>query len=162
MKIPSTTLAVVLLLIVLVSQVKVPMCYGTPEGTPEEQQPKEPVFYETKIINTISQQIKESPFYIKIIGESMYPSIESGDTCICTSQEDYKEGDVVSFYVPAGDGVELIAHRIISENNNQFTTKGDSNNIQDSWVINKDQIFCQIPEGNLFEKFKFGMNSKQR
>lgn len=150
-----TTILFLVILVVLLFRIDIPLCYNTSEYSEDAF-----ILYDAKIVNVINEQIKKNPFYhIAIIGNSMSPSIKNGDTCVCVPQEDYSKGDIVSFYVPEGNQVELIAHRIIKNNNNQFTTRGDNNDLADNWIINEDQIFCKIPEKNLFNKFKFAIES---
>jgi signal peptidase I len=56
-----------------------------------------------------------------------------------------KEGDVISFFDPAGKGTSVVTHRVNSiitdsEGNRSFKTQGDNNNIEDR---------IAVPEANL-------------
>jgi signal peptidase I len=150
-----TTILVLVILVALLFRVEIPLCYNTFE----ERQKEAFVLYDIKIVDTINQEIEESPFYyIRINGNSMIPSINHGDMCVCIPQNNYYQEDIISFFVPVEDKVELIAHRITKElEGDRFTTRGDNNNIEDTWIITEDQIFCQIPEKNLFNKFRFAV-----
>ena len=151
-----TSVLVLIVVIVLLFRVDIPMCYNTFE---EEPTTETFVLYPVEIIEVIQAQIQKAPFhYVKIAGNSMQPTIKDGDTCVCIPRISYSKGDIVSFYIPVDNKVELIAHRIVEEVDNRFKTQGDNNNnIPDGWTLDEEQIFCKIPEKNLFEKFKFAM-----
>jgi len=73
-----TSVLVLVIVVVLFSQVKVPMCYNLPI---EDKLPETFVLYPIEIIPIIQAQIKATPFhYIKIVGNSMQPNIKDGDT----------------------------------------------------------------------------------
>ena len=149
-----TSILVLIIVITLFFRIEIPMCYNTAEPKP----PETFVLYAREVVEEVKQEIEKNPFYyLRISGNSMQPAIKSGDTCVCIPRINYNEGDIISFYIPVDNQVELIAHRIKGKDNNKFITKGDNNNIQDSWVLDEEQIFCKIPEKNLFEKFKFAM-----
>ncbi len=159
MKPKFTAIILVLIALVALLMVETPMCYNVPEPKPRE----EVVSYDARVVDVINTQIKKVQFYyVRITGNSMSPAIDDGDTCLCLTKENYNIGDIVSFFVPDKGKVELISHRIITEEDDKFTTKGDFNSIEDNWVINEDQIFCQIPEESLFNKFKFAIESGGR
>lgn len=73
---------------------------------------------------------------------SMEPTIKVNDVIINKNvkQEDIKVGDVITFLK---DG-EVITHRITKIENDgnvtQYTTKGDNNNIEDTFKINYENI----------------------
>jgi len=72
-----------------------------------------------------------------VLTDSMYPEIESGDLIICHTEkpENVKEGDVIAFFDPAGNGSSVVTHRVmeITEVDGEiaYITKGDANNIED-------------------------------
>lgn len=70
---------------------------------------------------------------------SMEPTINVNDVLITkkVDKDEIKTGDIITFIK---DG-EIITHRItqIGENG-EYTTKGDNNNIEDSFTINYDNI----------------------
>ena len=87
-----------------------------------------------------------------VLTDSMFPEIEKGDLIICHTLDasEVKEGDVISFFDPAGNGTSIVTHRvieIINENGKlSFRTKGDGNNAED-----KDPV----PAENLVAAYDF-------
>lgn len=68
---------------------------------------------------------------------SMNPTIDSEELIIISEKENYEINDIVTY--EDKDGF-LITHRIIELNENEFITKGDSNNLKDEPCdINKIQ-----------------------
>ena len=69
-----------------------------------------------------------------VLTDSMYPEIKSGDLIICKTvdPEDVQEGDVISFYDPAGKGSAVVTHKVVEILNEDgklsFRTKGINNN----------------------------------
>lgn len=81
-------------------------------------------------------------FPMIILSDSMKPEFESGDLILCrtTDPEDVKEGDIICFYDPAGNGTTTVTHRVkevtTDENGDlAWMTKGDSNNIEDTLLV---------------------------
>ncbi len=76
-----------------------------------------------------------------VLTDSMYPKIESGDLIICHTIEpnEVKEGDVIAFFDPAGNGTSIVTHRVlevIEENGTySFRTRGDNNNTEDKELV---------------------------
>ena len=85
-------------------------------------------------------------FPLIVLTDSMYPEIQSGDLIICHTEEaeNIKEGDVISFIDPTGNGVSIITHRVIDITENegqvQWTTKGDSNNAIDAAPVTAENL----------------------
>lgn len=81
-----------------------------------------------------------SPFTIQ--SNSMYPSLKKGDLIVVKlnhSMDDYKIGDIISFYAyESGENI-IKTHRIsniVKENNMiLFETKGDNNDINDVYLV---------------------------
>lgn len=70
---------------------------------------------------------------------SMEPTINVNDVLITkkVNKDEIKTGDVITF-IKNG---EVITHRITQiDENGEYTTKGDNNNIEDSFTINYDNI----------------------
>ena len=70
---------------------------------------------------------------------SMEPTIKINDVVITkkVEKQDLKIGDVITFLKKG----EVITHRITQiEDNSKYTTKGDNNNIEDTFKINYDDI----------------------
>ena len=85
-------------------------------------------------------------FPLIVLTDSMYPEIKSGDLIICQTveAEDVSEGDVISFFDPAGNGTSIVTHRvmeIVEENGAlMFRTKGDNNNTEDKLPVGAQDL----------------------
>ncbi len=144
-------LGIILILGIFFINVKAPLCYPGKEIHYETF-----VTYEGEVVNEIREELKKNPLYImRVNGDSMEPNIYSDDECLCIPQKNYNIGDIIAFYVPVNGKIELIGHRISAKSGYFFKTKGDNNNFEDNFQIEKEQIFCKIPEKNLLDKFKF-------
>lgn len=81
-----------------------------------------------------------------VLTDSMYPEIHSGDLIICHTEdaENIKEGDVISFFDPAGNGTSIVTHRVTEVTTEDgelaFRTKGDANNVEDSMLVPADKL----------------------
>lgn len=95
-----------------------------------------------KIINFDSKPIQ--PFGITIldvVSNSMNPSIRKGNMIIVKKQNDYEEGDVITYI---GSDENLVTHRIVRKYENVFITKGDNNNVEDESEVKKEQIIGKV------------------
>lgn len=70
---------------------------------------------------------------------SMSPTVLPGSVALVTTRVDPSAGEVVAFVNPF-DNQQTILHRIVSEGEGGFTTKGDNNNANDLWVLPKENI----------------------
>ena len=86
-----------------------------------------------RIVNLLGKSI------LVVTTESMAPSINSGDLIIISRDNNYKKDDIVTFI----DDDICITHRIIKEENDNFITRGDANNIDDK-PITKNQIIGKV------------------
>lgn len=81
-----------------------------------------------------------------VLTDSMYPEIHGGDLIICHKgePEDVKEGDVIAFFDPAGNGTSIVSHRVMevtTENGElAYITKGDANNAEDVMPVTPDDL----------------------
>jgi signal peptidase len=81
-----------------------------------------------------------------VLSDSMYPNIKSGDLIICreADAESVREGDVIAFYDPAGDGTSVVSHRVKSVVNEDgtlgFRTQGDANNAEDNATVPAENL----------------------
>ena len=84
-----------------------------------------------------------------VLSDSMYPDIKSGDLIICKtiSPEDVEEGDVISFYDPAGNGSSVVTHKVVKIINEggklSFKTKGINNNTEDKRAVPEDKVIAE-------------------
>ena len=94
-------------------------------------------------------------FPLIVLTDSMYPEIESGDLIInkTIDPEEVKNGDVISFFDPAGNGTTIVTHRVVGitseDGGNAFRTKGDYNNTEDKLSVPGEDVvgvyFARIP-----------------
>ena len=81
-----------------------------------------------------------------VLTDSMYPEIHSGDLIFCRNAEpeEVKEGDVISFFDPAGNGVSVVTHRVlkVTEQDGEIAwqTKGDANNVEDMDLVPAENL----------------------
>ena len=99
-----------------------------------------------------------------VLSDSMYPEIKSGDLIICKTIEakDVEEGDVISFYDPAGNGTSVVTHKVIEVINEDgkisFRTRGINNNTDDRLPVTEDKLIAEytgvrIPGAGNFAMF---------
>ena len=94
-------------------------------------------------------------FPLIVLTDSMYPEIESGDLIInkTIDPEEVKNGDVISFFDPAGNGTTIVTHRVVGITSEDggiaFRTKGDYNNTEDKLSVPVEDVvgvyFARIP-----------------
>jgi signal peptidase I len=70
---------------------------------------------------------------------SMSPTVVPGSVAFVSTNVDPLVGDVVAFINPF-DSNQTILHRIVSEGEAGFTTKGDNNNANDLWTLQRENI----------------------
>jgi signal peptidase len=81
-----------------------------------------------------------------VLTDSMYPEIQSGDLIICHTREpeEIKEGDVIAFFDPAGNGTSVVTHRVIEivteDGILSFRTQGDANNAADDVLVPAENL----------------------
>ena len=74
-------------------------------------------------INILSQVLtKNKKIHIKIIGDSMLPTLHPGQKVLVEETDNYAVGDIVAYFL----GKKLIVHRIYDLNSNFFIAKGDN------------------------------------
>ena len=85
-------------------------------------------------------------FPLIVLTDSMYPEIESGDLIInkTIDPEEVKNGDVISFFDPAGNGTTIVTHRVVGITSEDggiaFRTKGDYNNTEDKLSVPGEDV----------------------
>lgn len=70
-----------------------------------------------------------------VLSGSMEPTLAVNDLVVVEAEEDYDVGDVVVFQ----NGKDLIIHRVVKKDGEEFTTRGDANNADDD-PINLSEI----------------------
>ena len=88
--------------------------------------------------------IKDSqPFGITILqvsSNSMVPIFQKGDFIIIKKQAEYSVGDIITYKMTEENISYYITHRIIKKDGNEYVTKGDANNREDSQKVNSNNI----------------------
>lgn len=85
-------------------------------------------------------------FPLIVLTDSMYPDIQSGDLIFCRTEkpENIREGDVISFFDPAGNGTSIVTHSVaeITQVNGQtaWITRGIANNADDAMPVPADKL----------------------
>ena len=75
-----------------------------------------------------------------VLTGSMSGAIEPDDLIITRKQSDYIVGDIVTYQT----GGTPVTHRIISENEKGYRTKGDANNTDDGTDIPKGEVVGKV------------------
>ena len=82
-----------------------------------------------------------------VLTDSMYPQIQSGDLIVCRTREADKvrEGDVIAFFDPAGNGRSVVTHRVRKitkdeDGNLAWVTKGDANNTEEQALVPAENL----------------------
>lgn len=82
-----------------------------------------------------------------ILTDSMEPVFSSGDLIICHTMdaEAVKEGDIICFYDPAGNGTTTVTHRVTEVTTDEngtlaWKTKGDANNAEDDALVPSEKL----------------------
>lgn len=74
------------------------------------------------------------------------PRISKGDLIICATidAKDVKEGDVISFFDPEGNGTSVVTHKVIEvieeDGKISFRTKGTNNNTEDKTPVPAENL----------------------
>jgi signal peptidase len=74
--------------------------------------------------------------YLFVSGDSMLPTLESGDLVVLHVAERYDKGDVIAFRVPDGQpgAGALVIHRIVDGSASAgFVMQGDNKEVVDEW-----------------------------
>lgn len=83
-----------------------------------------------------------------VLTQSMEPTICAGDLIICKKADAsvVKEGDVVSFFDPEGNGESVVTHRVTDieidaeSGKISFRTKGDNNDVEDRLSVPAEKL----------------------
>lgn len=96
-----------------------------------------------------SKDTNIKPFGIQILkvqSNSMNPEFRKEDIIVIKKEKEYEVGDIITFKTKDGN---LITHRIIEKNENEFITKGDNNNTKD-----EEKITSSCIQGKVIFVFK--------
>ena len=83
---------------------------------------------------------------LKVQSNSMSPEFRKEDIIVIKKEKEYEVGDIITFKTKDGN---LITHRIIEKNENEFITKGDNNNTKD-----EEKITSSCIQGKVIFVFK--------
>lgn len=75
--------------------------------------------------------------YIMLLGNSMYPTIESGTFVVVKPEPQYYLGDIVAF---VNEDNRNVIHRIVEETEQGFITKGDNNDRNDPGFVTSENM----------------------
>ena len=81
-----------------------------------------------------------------VLTGSMEPEIKSGDLIIVKQVDgkDVKDGDVIAFFDPDGNGTSILTHRVIEiieeDGKLSFRTQGDANDSQDRLPVSEEDL----------------------
>jgi signal peptidase len=82
-----------------------------------------------------------------VLTDSMYPDIAAGDLIFCRTvdPDSLTEGDVISFFDPAGNGTVVTTHKIVEilteeDGSRSFRTRGINNNTDDRIPVHEDKV----------------------
>ncbi len=82
-------------------------------------------------------QLSGNTSYIMLIGDSMYPTIESGTFVVVQPEQEYFLGDIIAF---VNEDTRNVVHRIIEQTDDGFITKGDNNRNKDPKVVPLENV----------------------
>lgn len=80
--------------------------------------------------------------FIVVSGDSMEPTLHSGDLVILRAQDTYELGDIVTFAVPEGEpgAGALVIHRLTASEGGAWVPRGDNRDREDEWRPTDDDI----------------------
>jgi hypothetical protein len=82
--------------------------------------------------------------YLKVKGNSMFPTIIDNSRCVCIAKEEYYVNDIILYAVEINGDIEGILHRIVKIDGKEIYAKGDANNFTES-PMKKENIICSVP-----------------
>ena len=82
-------------------------------------------------------QLSGNTSYIMLLGDSMYPTIESGTFVIVKPEQEYFLGDIIAF---VNEDNRNVVHRIVEQTDEGFITKGDNNRKIDPKVVPLENV----------------------
>jgi signal peptidase len=80
-------------------------------------------------------------YFAVITSDSMAPTFKKGDMVLMTQYADIEQDDIIMFTTP--DEPLPVVHRIHNIEDDNITTKGDFNPVEDAWVINESAVHSE-------------------
>ena len=76
-----------------------------------------------------------SASYVMVSGDSMEPTMHTGDLAVLRRQPSYRRGDVVAFRVPDGEvgAGHVVIHRVVGGDERGYVLRGDNKRVADPW-----------------------------
>ena len=98
------------------------------------------------VISAIFFSAEIIPMYHVLVVQSgsMEPTIMTGDVIVIKKSYEYEIGDVITFNDTQS---RMVTHRIsanVSENKNEFITKGDANRTEDNAVVSISDVIGKV------------------
>ncbi len=72
---------------------------------------------------------------LQVSSNSMIPTFQKGDFIIIKKQTTYAIGDIITYEILEEDEKYYVTHRIIKKYGNEYITKGDANNREDTKTV---------------------------
>lgn len=85
--------------------------------------------------------------YISVSGQSMVPTLRSGDLVILHEQRTYEAGDIVAYRIPAGEpgAGNRVIHRVVGGSGSEgYVTRGDNRTSDDQWRPTDDDVLGKL------------------
>lgn len=84
--------------------------------------------------------------YTIVAGQSMTPTLRSGDLVVTQRQDSYAVGDIVVYTIPAdepGAGVQIV-HRVVGGTAGGYAVRGDNKDGVDPWRPRADDVVGKV------------------
>ena len=72
---------------------------------------------------------------LQVSSNSMIPTYQKGDFIIIKKQTTYAIGDIITYEILEENEKYYVTHRIIKKYGNEYITKGDANNREDTKTV---------------------------
>ena len=77
---------------------------------------------------------------LRVSSNSMMPKFKKGDFIVIKKQKQYNVGDIITYKIKENEKEYCVTHRIIKKDENEFITKGDANNREDSYRVYENEV----------------------
>ena len=77
---------------------------------------------------------------LQVSSNSMIPTFQKGDFIIIKKQTIYAIGDIITYEILEENQKYYVTHRIIKKYGNEYITKGDANNREDTKTVKYTDI----------------------
>ena len=96
-------------------------------------------------INLITNELNNNgKISLTVHGNSMFPTLNDGETVTVIKSEQYNIGDIIAYYTITDNLVTIIVHRVIFTRSKYVLTKGDNNSFVDPLKINLCSILGKV------------------